>query len=199
MNNHGRLTRSNALRARGWVGITCLAEIAGLLPVMGVLFLSACGNDAPSEGAATGSFDMQAVDFAPQLGVELGEMERRSEGLYVEALEEGQGTGAEVTPGSSVAVHYTGWLPDGTEFDSSRGRGEPFRFTAGVGQVIRGWDQGVLGMRPGEARRLVIPPNLAYGRQGAGGVIPPNSPLVFEVEVLEVQPAGGPSPERPGD
>jgi FKBP-type peptidyl-prolyl cis-trans isomerase len=96
------------------------------------------------------------------------------------------GTGAEAKPGDVVQVHYTGWLLDGTKFDSSLDRKEPFRFKLGAGQVIKGWDQGVSGMKVGGKRKLVIPPDLGYGRQGAGGVIPPGATLVFEVELLGV-------------
>jgi len=97
------------------------------------------------------------------------------------------GTGAVATPGKNVSVHYTGWLTNGTKFDSSKDRGEPFAFSLGAGQVIRGWDQGVAGMKVGGIRKLTIPPNLGYGERGAGGVIPPNATLVFEVELLGVQ------------
>jgi FKBP-type peptidyl-prolyl cis-trans isomerase FkpA len=97
------------------------------------------------------------------------------------------GTGAEATPGKSVTVQYTGWLLDGTKFDSSRDRNQPFVFPLGGGQVIKGWDQGVAGMKVGGKRVLVIPPDLGYGAQGAGGVIPPNATLVFEIELLKVE------------
>jgi len=106
------------------------------------------------------------------------------------------GQGAEATPGAQVTVHYTGWLYDhaaadgkGREFDSSRNGGKPFSFQVGNGQVIAGWDRGVAGMRAGGQRRLVIPAALAYGDRGAGGVIPPGATLVFDVELLGVEPA----------
>lgn len=105
------------------------------------------------------------------------------------------GQGAEATSGATVTVHYTGWLYDhtraetkGTAFDSSRKGGQPFSFTLGQQQVIAGWDQGVAGMKVGGQRRLVIPAALAYGDRGAGGVIPPGATLVFDVELLGVQP-----------
>lgn len=97
------------------------------------------------------------------------------------------GSGAEAVAGKMVSVHYTGWLTDGKKFDSSVDRGQPFKFSLGGGQVIRGWDQGVVGMKVGGKRKLTIPPQLAYGERGAGGVIPPNSTLVFEVELLGVE------------
>ena len=104
------------------------------------------------------------------------------------------GDGAEATPGKMVSVHYTGWLYDpnaadkhGTKFDSSRDRGQPFEFPLGGGRVIQGWDQGVAGMKVGGQRTLIIPASLGYGARGAGGVIPPNATLVFDVELLGVQ------------
>jgi len=105
--------------------------------------------------------------------------------LQIEDIE--VGSGAEATgSGQTVTVHYTGWLTDGTKFDSSVDRGNPFQFPLGVGMVIKGWDQGVAGMKVGGKRKLTIPPDLGYGASGAGGVIPPNATLVFEVELLEV-------------
>jgi len=106
--------------------------------------------------------------------------------LKVEEIKAGSGETA--TPGSVVTVHYTGWLEDGTKFDSSRDRGQPFSFQLGAGQVIKGWDQGVAGMEVGEVRKLTIPPELAYGNRAVGGgLIPANSTLVFEVELLDVE------------
>ena len=97
------------------------------------------------------------------------------------------GTGAEAKAGQRVSVHYTGWLTNGTKFDSSKDRGQPFMFALGGGQVIKGWDEGVQGMKVGGVRRLTIPADLGYGARGAGGVIPPNATLVFEVELLDVR------------
>jgi FKBP-type peptidyl-prolyl cis-trans isomerase FkpA len=96
------------------------------------------------------------------------------------------GEGAEAVAGKTVSVHYTGWLTDGQKFDSSKDRNDPFAFVLGGGMVIRGWDEGVQGMKVGGVRRLTIPPQLGYGARGAGGVIPPNATLVFEVELLDV-------------
>jgi FKBP-type peptidyl-prolyl cis-trans isomerase len=97
------------------------------------------------------------------------------------------GTGPEASAGKTVEVHYTGTLADGTKFDSSHDRRAPFSFKLGAGQVIKGWDEGVAGMKVGGTRKLVIPPNLGYGSRGAGGVIPPNAQLTFVVELLKVQ------------
>ena len=105
-------------------------------------------------------------------------------GLKIEELVEGDGAMAEA--GHKVSVHYTGWLTDGSKFDSSLDRKQPFEFSLGRGMVIRGWDEGVAGMKIGGKRKLTIPPQLGYGAQGAGGVNPPNATLVFEVELLDV-------------
>jgi len=105
-------------------------------------------------------------------------------GLEIEVMTEG--TGMVAAKGHRVSVHYTGWLTDGSKFDSSVDRGQPFQFELGRGQVIKGWDQGVSGMKVGGKVKLTIPPELAYGDRGFPGAIPPNSTLVFEVELLGV-------------
>ena len=113
----------------------------------------------------------------------------------LQRIDERVGEGAVASPGQEVSVHYTGWLynenaPDrrGRQFDSSRKRGQPFTFLLGAGKVIRGWDEGVAGMQVGGQRTLLVPAELGYGRKGAGTVIPANASLVFEVELLDVQP-----------
>jgi len=105
--------------------------------------------------------------------------------LKIEVLQ--GGTGDAIANGQTAVVQYTGWLTDGTKFDSSVDRGQPFSFPLGAGRVIQGWDQGVLGMKVGEKRKLTIAPELGYGTSGAGGVIPPNATLIFEVELLEIK------------
>lgn len=105
-------------------------------------------------------------------------------GLTIEELQ--AGTGKEAVKGKEITVHYTGQLEDGTVFDSSVSRKQPLSFTLGAGMVIAGWDQGFDGMKEGGKRKLIIPPEMAYGSRGAGGVIPPNATLIFEVELLKV-------------
>lgn len=135
--------------------------------VLPVLLLAGCADPAPPAGGRVS--ELERIDLVP-------------------------GSGAVATSGKDVAVHYTGWLYDdkspdqrGTKFDSSVDRGEPLVFLLGAGRVIRGWDEGVAGMRVGGKRLLLIPPEYGYGRKGAGGVIPANASLVFEVELLEVR------------
>ncbi|MBI2428854.1 MAG: FKBP-type peptidyl-prolyl cis-trans isomerase [Ignavibacteriales bacterium] len=106
-------------------------------------------------------------------------------GVKVEVIQEGNG--ATPNQGQIVTVHYTGWLTDSTKFDSSVDRGQPFTYQFGVGQVIQGWDDGVATLKVGGKSRFTIPPELGYGRQGAGGIIPPNATLIFEVELLGIQ------------
>lgn len=143
-------------------------RIPTLLLLAGALALSACRDPGPPPGGRV---------------AELVRTDLRD------------GTGAVAAPGSEVTVHYTGWLYDerapdrrGAKFDSSRDRGEPFTFLLGSGRVIRGWDDGVAGMRVGGRRMLMIPPEYGYGRKGAGNAIPPHASLVFEVDLLDVEP-----------
>lgn len=104
--------------------------------------------------------------------------------LIIEDIQEG--SGKEATKGKEITVHYTGWLENGTKFDSSLDRSQPLTITLGVGQVIKGWDEGFDGMKEGGKRKLTIPSEMGYGARGAGGVIPPNATLIFEVELLKV-------------
>ena len=142
---------------------------------------------------ATLTFDVELIDVqdgppgAPAAATEFeeGDYTITDSGLKYVDMETGSGEAAKA--GDQVLVHYTGWLEEGTKFDSSLDRGEPFPFGLGQSQVIPGWDEGVAGMMPGGKRQLVIPSDLAYGDRGAGGVIPPNATLVFEVELLEIQ------------
>ncbi len=113
-------------------------------------------------------------------------MTQTASGLAYEDLATGEGPAAQA--GDTVSVHYTGWLENGTKFDSSVDRDEPFEFPLGAGMVIQGWDEGVAGMQVGGKRKLLIPPELGYGARGAGGVIPPNATLIFEVELLAINP-----------
>lgn len=143
------------------------------------------GNAIPPN--ATLIFEVELVLVQAQVAggpspVEPAALQQTNSGLkYVDLVE---GSGRSPRSRQMVAVHYTGWLEDGTKFDSSHDRGQPFQFTLGAGQVIRGWDEGVATMKVGGKRQLVIPPGLAYGARGAGGVIPPNATLVFEVELM---------------
>ena len=118
-------------------------------------------------------------------GDKRGEPEERFIDMKADILRPGSGEGAKA--GNTITVHYTGTLENGQKFDSSRDRGEPFSFKLGAGTVIRGWDAGLVGMKIGEKRRLTIPPELAYGAAGAGGVIPPNATLIFEVEMINIR------------
>ncbi|MFO7587029.1 MAG: FKBP-type peptidyl-prolyl cis-trans isomerase [Gemmatimonadota bacterium] len=154
--------------------------------------LAGCGGGGESgagaggaEAAASGAEATPQPEFAPELEIDLSAMRRTPTGLYIRDLD--PGTGLAARSGNILFVHYTGWLPTGEEFDSSRGRGEPFSFQLGRGQVIRGWEEGVTGLPIGGKRLLVVPPALAYGARGIPGVIPPNAWLVFEVELLDIK------------
>ncbi|MBA3344682.1 MAG: FKBP-type peptidyl-prolyl cis-trans isomerase [Gemmatimonadales bacterium] len=149
-----------------------------------LLALIGCGGDSDRASGAAAS-GAGGAGFAAELGVDTSDMTKTASGLNYEEVQ--QGKGAAAAQGQTVAVHYTGWLPNGTKFDSSRDRGDPFLFTLGAGQVIPGWDEGVAGMKVGGRRKLVLPPALAYGAAGAPPVIPPDATLVFDVELLEIR------------
>ena len=145
----------------------------------------ACKEAPPPTPAVSGNPGQLA--FAPALNVKLDSTELRPSGLYVHDLVVGTGQVADSM--STVEVWYTGWLADGTKFDSNRERGESFAFTVGIGQVIAGWDEGLRGMKVGGKRQLVIPPKLGYGDIGSAPVIPRMATLVFEVELVKIRPA----------
>lgn len=121
----------------------------------------------------------------PMMAQGANKVTKTPEGLVIEEI--AVGTGTEATPGKVVSVHYTGWLTNGKKFDSSVDRGQAFEFPLGAGRVIKGWDQGVKGMKVGGKRKLTIPSTLGYGDRGAGAAIPPNATLVFDVELLGVK------------
>jgi len=141
-----------------------------------LLLLAALAAACSRGGAAKG--------FSASLGVDTTTMTKAPSGLWYADLAPGQGDSA--VPGRTVTVHYTGWLTDGTKFDSSLDRNEPFEFVLGEGQVIQGWDEGVAAMSVGDKARLTIPPEKAYGDAGYPGAIPPKATLIFEVELLSV-------------
>ena len=152
-----------------------------LLVLTVTLALFACGNDdTVTEPPAA----LTNEDFAAALNVDLGAMTKTLSGLYLQDLE--VGSGAPIGVSATASVHYEGWLSNGTKFDSSRDRNMPFVFEVGARIVIQGWDEGVVGMRVGGIRKLVIPPHLAYGVVGAPPAIPSNATLVFDIELLEI-------------
>ena len=146
--------------------------------VLTAVALSACSSDATTAPAV----DVTTVNFASSLGINLSAMTRTADGLYYQDSPAGTGTNA--ITGSHVTVNYTGYFTNGAVFDTSIGR-SPFGFTVGQGQVIAGWDEGIVGMKVGGTRKLVIPPSLGYGSAGSGP-IPPNSILVFTVQLISV-------------
>lgn len=141
-----------------------------------VLWLSAACTAAHEPGAPRGAGPSDVSSLPAQSS---------PSGLTWYVLQEGAGPVAQ--RGQTVDVHYTGWLTDGTKFDSSHDRGEPIRFPLGMGKVIKGWDEAVSGMKVGERRQLRIPPELGYGARGAGGVIPPGATLLFDVELVAIR------------
>jgi peptidylprolyl isomerase len=173
-----------------------------LVPALALMLLVGCagqkakqentqGNAAPARSAATPAQTQQAVPtpersspVAPTPTTDAQTKTLPSGLKYVDLV---VGTGEAPKPGQVVSVHYTGWLVNGRKFDSSLDRGTPFQFTLGKGEVIKGWDEGVATMKVGGKRKLIIPPAMGYGPRGAGGVIPPDAILIFEVELLGVK------------
>lgn len=166
--------------------------------ILALMLAGGCGRTSPTEKTvpvegstapnAPGVEATATSDALPGEAVDTTAIRKLTSGLeYVEIRE---GTGSPPDPGQTVVVHYTGWLKNGKKFDSSVDRGEPFEFTLGAGQVIKGWEEGVATMKVGGKRKLIIPPGLGYGASGVPGVIPPESTLVFDVELLDVKQGG---------
>jgi FKBP-type peptidyl-prolyl cis-trans isomerase FkpA len=164
--------------------MTILSRFAWRVAAATVL-LTGCAEPPIAKPAVSGQ--PSELKFASQLNVKLDPTELRPSGLYVHDLV--VGTGPVCDSMSTAEVHYTGWLADGSKFDSSRDRNETFRFTVGIGQVIGGWDEGVRGMRVGGRRQLIVPPKLGYGDIGSAPVIPRMATLVFDVELMGLPPA----------
>ncbi len=169
---HSRSTRGRMGRAATVLGVAASA-------------LAAVAFAQTGQMPAKPSADIESPSLSSKIGAHVTELNK---------IDTKQGDGAEAVAGKTVIVHYTGWLYDpsaadghGKKFDSSLDRKSPFGFPLGAGRVIKGWDEGVAGMKVGGKRTLVIPPQMGYGERGAGGVIPPNATLIFDVELLEVK------------
>lgn len=156
------------LREKRWIALAIVALLA----------FAACGNEegGGSEEQEVAQSEDSECSTEPQT---------TEDGLIIEDIE--CGDGEEAVKGQLITVHYTGTLEDGTKFDSSKDRDQPFQFVLGAGMVIKGWDEGFAGMKVGGQRKLTIPPEMGYGEAGAGGVIPPNATLIFDVELLAVE------------
>ena len=173
--------------------VNLLGDVMILRLVLALLLLAGatgCQSDdttktetATTETAATETEVTDGGETTEGIAVDENEVTTESGLKYVDSV---VGDGASPKEGDMVSVHYSGFLTDGTKFDSSVDRGQPFQFKIGVGQVIKGWDEGVMSMAIGGKRKLIIPPELGYGARGAGGVIPPNATLLFDVELLGI-------------
>ncbi len=161
------------------------AIFLGILIIAGGADLLFGGKASQNQSLATSTLSTTIVNTAEPVASSSAKPQTMKDGLIIQ--DEVVGTGEEATPGKKVTVNYVGTLTDGTKFDSSYDRNQPFSFTLGAGQVIPGWDEGVAGMKVGGKRKLTIPPSLGYGTGGVPGTIPGNATLIFEVELLKVE------------
>jgi FKBP-type peptidyl-prolyl cis-trans isomerase FkpA len=182
-----RRVENRTARRFGRIAFVRVAPLLLLVALAGCDIRQSGRPERPTSGEAGEEVESTVpAEFAETLGVDLESMRQTPSGLYIQDLVEGRGLAAR--SGHVVVVHYTGWLPNGDQFDSSRDAGEARSFQLGARRdVITGWEEGVTGMRIGGKRLLVVPPHLAYGARGVPGAIPPNATLVYEFELLEIR------------